>query len=57
MRIGLDIDNVLNNLGGQPTADLTAAVRNEDTVSLIDNIIRTGMERRASDIHIEPLPG
>ena len=49
-----DIDRILKSLGGAATSDLN--VDGSDTVtSLVDSIIKTGMERRASDIHIEPL--
>ncbi len=49
-----DIDRILKSLGGSATSNLN--VSGSDTVtSLVDSIIKTGMERRASDIHIEPL--
>ena len=49
-----DIDKVLKSLEGTASSDLD--VRNSETVTaLVDNIIKTGMERRASDIHIEPM--
>lgn len=49
-----DIDRILKSLGGSATSDLNVA--GSDTVtSLVDSVIKTGMERRASDIHIEPL--
>lgn len=50
-----DIERILKSLEGEVTSNLTSAGRNENTVSLVDSIIKTGMERRASDIHIEPM--
>ncbi len=50
-----DIERILKSLEGDVTTNLTSAGRNENTVSLVDSIIKTGMERRASDIHIEPM--
>ena len=37
------------------TSNLEAAGRNDTITGLVDSIIKTGMERRASDIHIEPM--
>lgn len=37
-----------DNIGGQVSSG-------SDTTSLVDSIIRSGMEKRASDIHFEPL--
>ncbi len=50
-----DIERILKSLEGEVTSNLTSTGRNENTVSLVDSIIKTGMERRASDIHIEPM--
>lgn len=50
-----DINRILKNLEGEVSSNLTSTGKNEDTVSLIDSIIKTAMERRASDIHIEPM--
>lgn len=50
-----DIDKILKNLEGEVSNNLTTSGKTENTVSLIDSIIKTGMERRASDIHIEPM--
>ena len=53
-----DIDRVLTSLEGETAnGDITKATTSANTsmIELIDNIIRTGMEKRASDIHIEPL--
>ena len=53
-----DIDRVLTSLEGETAnGDITKATTSANTsmIELIDNIIRTGMEKRASNIHIEPL--
>lgn len=53
-----DIDRVLTSLEGETAnGDITKATTSANTsmIELIDNIIRIGMEKRASDIHIEPL--
>ena len=50
------IKKALKSLDGEVTSDITMA-GNNDSVSiteLVDSIIKTGIERRASDIHIEP---
>ena len=49
-----EIDKILKSLEGNATSNLNA--QNSETVTgLVDSIIKTGMERRASDIHIEPM--
>lgn len=50
-----DIDKILKSLEGVATSNLEAAGRNDTITGLVDSIIKTGMERRASDIHIEPM--
>lgn len=51
-----DIDRILKSLEGIATPNLEMSVNNSDTITaLIDSIIKTGIERRASDIHIEPM--
>ncbi len=50
-----DIDRILKSYEGTATDNLTNTVRNDSITSLVDSIIKTGMERRASDIHIEPM--
>lgn len=50
-----DIDKILLSLEGSVTTNLTSAGKNDTVTGLVDSIIKTGMERRASDIHIEPL--
>jgi len=50
-----DIDRILKSLEGTATNNLTTSGRNDTITSLVDSIIKTGIERRASDIHIEPM--
>ena len=50
-----DIDKILKSLEGTATNDLNVAGKSDTITGLVDSIIKTGMERRASDIHIEPL--
>ena len=50
-----DIDKILKSLEGVATSNLEAAGRSDTITGLVDSIIKTGMERRASDIHIEPM--
>lgn len=47
-----NIDTILESFEGQATENITIS---RDVTTLVDNIIKTGMEKRASDIHIEPL--
>lgn len=49
-----DIDRILKSLEGTATGNLSD-VENNTITSLVDSIIKTGIERRASDIHIEPM--
>ena len=50
-----DIDKILKSLEGVVTSNLEAVGRSDTITGLVDSIIKTGMERRASDIHIEPM--
>ena len=47
-----NIDAILESFEGQATENIAIS---RDVTTLIDNIIKTAMEKRASDIHIEPL--
>ncbi len=47
-----NIKNILNSLEGSASENIDA---NADISELVDSIIKTAMEKRASDIHIEPL--
>lgn len=51
-----NIEEVLSSLQGKATDNIGSATSGgTDTTSLVDSIIKTAMERRASDIHFEPL--
>lgn len=47
-----NVDEVLNSMAGRVSDKLGNA---NDVTSLVDSIIKTGMERRASDVHFEPM--
>ena len=50
-----NIERYLKTLEGKSTDDLQLEGRNDTVTSLVDSIIKTGINRRASDIHIEPM--
>lgn len=50
-----DIDKILKSLEGTATTNLNTTGSDGTITSLVDSIIKTGIERRASDIHIEPM--
>ena len=50
-----DIDRIIKSMEGAPTTNLENTGRNDTVTGLVDSIIKTGIERRASDIHIEPM--
>ena len=50
-----DIDRILKSLEGVATNNIENNVRSDTITGLVDSIIKTGIERRASDIHIEPM--
>lgn len=50
-----EIDKYLKSLEGSSTGEIKVTDRENTVTSLIDSIIKTGIEKRASDIHIEPL--
>jgi len=50
-----EIENFLKSIGGSKNTDLNIAGQDGTITSMIDTIIREGMKKRASDIHIEPL--
>mgnify|MGYP004549370483 FL=1 len=51
-----DIEKYLRSLEGEAgKAGIEVADQGGTITSLVDSIIKTGMEKRASDIHIEPL--
>ena len=48
------IDDILNDLGGTYTDNMRTIGEESNITELVDSIIKTGMKKRASDIHIEP---
>ena len=50
-----DIDRILQSLEGTATTTLENESGNDTITGLVDSIIKTGIKRRASDIHIEPM--
>ena len=52
---GSEIERIISSLEGERNKDITKTNASGTITELIDSIIRTGMEKRASDIHIEPL--
>lgn len=50
-----DIEKILSSLEGEVTENITKTTSTSTITELVDSIIKTGMEKRASDIHIEPL--
>lgn len=50
-----DIERILNSLDKETSKDISQTTSSGTIIELVDSIIRTGMEKRASDIHIEPL--
>jgi type IV pilus assembly protein PilB len=47
-----NINNILNVLGDEQSKDFDAS---SDVTAIVDGIIKTGIKKRASDIHIEPM--
>jgi len=47
-----NINNIIDRLGGKANDDIDM---NDDIVKLVDSIIKTAMNKRASDIHFEPM--
>ena len=50
-----DIERIITNLEGEIPKNIEKNTASGTMVELVDSIIREGMEKRASDIHIEPL--
>ena len=50
-----DIENILVSLQGESAVDITKNTESASITELVDSIIRGGIEKRASDIHIEPM--
>ena len=47
-----NIDRVLNGFGGKVSDKISVG---SDITEMVDSIIKTGMDKRASDIHFEPM--
>src|SRR5699024_5791879 len=47
-----NIDSVLDNMSGKVSDKINIS---SDITAMVDSIIKTGMEKRASDIHFEPM--
>ena len=47
------IDNIIQGMHGKTAESFN--VDSDNITTLVDNIIKTGMEKRASDIHFEPM--
>lgn len=52
---GAYIDEIVQNIENKIEVDKELDSYGKDTAQLIDNIIRSAMAKRASDIHIEPM--
>ncbi len=50
-----DIDRILKSLEGTSREDFNIETNSDTVTNLVDSIIKTGIEKRASDIHIEPM--
>ena len=48
------LDGILKNLGGTADRDMRRIGQDDNITEIVDSIIKTAMEKRASDIHIEP---
>ena len=48
------IEVALRNLGGTADKDMRRLGQDDNITQIVDSVIRTAMEKRASDIHIEP---
>ena len=47
-----NLENVIEAISGRPSGNIKTA---NNATSLVDSIIKQGIEKRASDIHIEPM--
>ena len=48
------LDGILKNLGGTAERDMSRIGQDDNITEIVDSIIKTAMQKRASDIHIEP---
>ncbi|MCI8272512.1 MAG: Flp pilus assembly complex ATPase component TadA [Clostridia bacterium] len=51
---GKILDDILKSLGGTASRDMSKIGQDDNITEIVDSIIKTAMEKRASDIHIEP---
>ena len=51
---GSILDTILKSLGGTADRDMTRIGQDDNITEIVDSIIKTAMQKRASDIHIEP---
>lgn len=51
---GSILDNILKGLGGSIEKDMSKIGKDDNITQMIDSVIKSAMEKRASDIHIEP---
>ncbi len=49
------LEELLKSLGGTSDRDMSKIGQDDSITEVIDSIIKTAMEKRASDIHIEPM--
>ena len=49
------LDKILKNLGGTADRDMSKIGQDDNITEIVDSIIKTAMEKRASDIHVEPM--
>ncbi len=50
-----EIERILKSMEGNVTTDFGVSTGGDTITELVDSIIKTGIKRRASDIHIEPM--
>ena len=48
------LNDILKNLGGTADRDMSKIGQDDNITEIVDSVIKTAMEKRASDIHIEP---
>ena len=49
------LDKILKNLGGTADRDMSKIGQDDNITEIVDSIIKTAMQKRASDIHVEPM--
>ena len=48
------LNSILKNLGGTADRDMSKIGQDDNITEIVDSVIKNAMEKRASDIHIEP---